>query len=89
LIVFGSIIGYSAYVYTMDRLPVAIASIYTYVNPTVAVILGWLAYNEPFGMREAIATGIIFAGVAIVKRASVSIKKLSPDRAAESGQYGE
>ena len=89
LVIFGSIIGYSAYIFAMDRLPVAVASIYTYINPTVAVVLGWLVYGEPFGVREAAAMVIIFAGVAIVKRASVSVQKLGPDRAAESGQYGE
>ena len=47
LMIFGSIIGYSAYVFVMDRLTVAVASIYTYVNPTVAVLLGWLIYHEP------------------------------------------
>ena len=70
LMIFGTIVGYSAYVYAMDRLPVAIASIYTYVNPIIAVLLGWLVYREPFGPREAIAMGIIFIGIAIVKRAS-------------------
>jgi drug/metabolite transporter (DMT)-like permease len=85
LMTFGSGIGYSAYVFAMDRLPVAVASIYTYVNPIVAVLLGWLAYNEPFGMREAIAMAIIFIGVALVKRASVTVQKLGPDGAAEGG----
>lgn len=89
LIVFGSIVGYSAYVFAMDRLPIAVASLYTYINPIVAVLLGWLVYREPFGAREAVAMAIIFLGVAIVKRASVTVQKLSPDRAAESGQYGE
>jgi drug/metabolite transporter (DMT)-like permease len=89
LMIFGSIIGYSAYIFAMDRLPVAVASIYTYVNPIVAVVLGWLIYNEPFGWREGIAMVIIFLGVALVKRASVAVQKLGPDRAAESGQYGE
>jgi drug/metabolite transporter (DMT)-like permease len=65
---FGSLVGYSAYIYAMDRLPVAIVSIYPYVNAVVAVTLGWLFYREPFGLREAIAMMIIFAGVAIVKR---------------------
>jgi drug/metabolite transporter (DMT)-like permease len=70
LVFFGSIVGYSAYVYAMDRLPVAIVSIYPYVNAVVAVALGWLFYREPFGRREALAMAIIFAGVAIVKRYS-------------------
>ena len=70
LVCFGSIVGYSAYVYVMDRLPVAIVSIYPYVNAVVAVALGWLFYREPFGPRETLAMLIIFAGVAVVKRYS-------------------
>jgi len=70
LVFFGSIVGYSAYVYALDRLPVAIVSIYPYVNAVVAVALGWLFYREPFGLREALAMAIIFTGVAIVKRYS-------------------
>jgi len=68
LVVFGSLVGYSCYIYMMDRLPVAIVSIYPYINAIVAVTLGWLFYREPFGTREAIAMIIIFASVAVVKR---------------------
>jgi drug/metabolite transporter (DMT)-like permease len=68
LVVFGSIVGYSAYIYVMEHLPVALVSIYNYVNPVVAVLLGYLFYREPFGWREAMAMAIIFAGVALVKR---------------------
>ena len=70
LITFGSLVGYSAFVYCMDRLPVAIVSIYPYVNAVVAVALGWLFYREPFGLKETGAMVIIFAGVAAVKRYS-------------------
>jgi drug/metabolite transporter (DMT)-like permease len=68
LVVFGSIVGYSSYIYALQHLPVALLSIYNYVNPVVAVILGWLFYREPFGPREATAMVVIFVGVAIVKR---------------------
>lgn len=68
LILFGSIVGYSAYLYALDRLPVSVVSIYTYVNPVVAVLLGWLFYREPFGAREGLAMAVIFLGVAVVKR---------------------
>jgi drug/metabolite transporter (DMT)-like permease len=68
LITFGSLVGYSAYVYAMDRLPVSIVSLYPYVNVVVAVSLGWVFYREPFGRRELLAMLIIFAGVGIVKR---------------------
>jgi drug/metabolite transporter (DMT)-like permease len=70
LVCFGSLMGYSAYIYAMHRLPVAIVSIYPYANAIVAVFLGWLIYREPFGPREMAAMAIIFAGVAIVKKYS-------------------
>lgn len=70
LIIFGSIVGYSAYIYVLEKLPVSIVSLYNYINPVVAVFLGWLVYREPVGWREILAMGIIFTGVAVVKRYS-------------------
>ena len=67
LVTFGSIVGYSAYAYALDRLPVAVVSVYPYVNSLVAVALGWLFYREPFGAREAVAMLVIFTGVGLVK----------------------
>jgi drug/metabolite transporter (DMT)-like permease len=74
LVCFGSLVGYSSYVYAMDRLPVAIVSIYPYINSIVAVFLGWLFYREPFGTREAISMAIIFASVAAVKHYAAPAK---------------
>ena len=51
----------------------------------LAVALGWLFYREPFGVREAIAMAIIFAGVAIVKRVSVAVRKLGAAGPVEGG----
>jgi drug/metabolite transporter (DMT)-like permease len=67
LVVFGSIVGYSAFIVAMDRLPVAIVSIYPYINAVVAMGVGWLVFREPFGLREFAAMLIIFSGVAVVK----------------------
>lgn len=78
LIVFGSILGYAAYVYMLDRLSVALASVYTYVNVVVAMALGWLVYREPFGWRETAAMLVLFAGVGAVKRYSA---KARPEKA--------
>ena len=72
LVFCGSIIGYSAYVYALDRLPIALVSVYTYVNPIVAAILGSLTFNEPFGKREVLAMVVIFAGVGVVKATTPS-----------------
>jgi len=68
LITFGSVVGYSAYLYALDKLPVSVVSIYNYVNPVVAVFLGWLFYRERIGFREILSMLVIFAGVALVKR---------------------
>lgn len=83
LVCFGSIVGYSAYAYALDRLPVAVVSIHPYVNAVVAVTLGWLFYREPFGAREAAAMLVIFAGVAVVKWHSrnVTRPRLQPSEA--------
>jgi drug/metabolite transporter (DMT)-like permease len=67
LVVFGSIVGFSSYIYALARLPVALVSIYLFVNPVVAVFLGSLLLREPFGYRELIAMVIIFAGIALVR----------------------
>lgn len=70
LVTFGSIVGFSSYIYALAKLPVAMVSLYTYINPVVAATLGWLVYREPFGRLEIAAMGIIFAGVWIVKHFS-------------------
>jgi len=67
LIVFGSIVGFSSFIYSMARLPVAVVSIYTFVNPIVAVFLGWLFFREAFGYRHLIAMLVIFAGIVLVR----------------------
>ncbi len=69
LMIFGSIIAYSAYVYALSKLRTSIVSLYAYINPAVAVFLGWLILDEPFGVREFIAMLVIFAGVALVQTA--------------------
>ena len=76
LVIFGAIIGFSSFIYAMSRLPVALVSIYTFVNPIVAVWLGWLILNEQFGYRELIAMLIIFGGIALVRRGEVNGKEI-------------
>jgi drug/metabolite transporter (DMT)-like permease len=68
LIVVGSIIGYSSYAYALKHLPVSIVSLYAYVNPVIAVLLGTLVLGEPLSPRIALAGGVVFLGSWIVKR---------------------
>ena len=77
LVTFGSIVGYSAYIYSLETLPISLVSIYTFINPVVAVTLGKLFYDEPFGRKEITAMAIIFAGVLIVKLRTSVVPGLS------------
>ena len=66
LVVFGSIIGFSAYIWVLHHARPALVGSYAYVNPVIAVALGaWLA-AERFGMHELIAMGVILLGVVAI-----------------------
>jgi drug/metabolite transporter (DMT)-like permease len=67
LVLCGSIVGYSAYVYALRHLPISTVSLYAYVNPIIAVILGTLLLSEPFSPRIVLATALVFAGIAVVR----------------------
>ena len=66
LTVFGSLVAFAAYSYALRHLDVAVVSLYTYVNPIIAVALGTLLLGEPFGMRMVVAAAVIFAGILTV-----------------------
>jgi drug/metabolite transporter (DMT)-like permease len=70
LIVFGSLIGYTAYAWLLRVCTPAAVATYAYVNPMVAMLLGWLIAGEAFGTRMIVAAAIILAGVALINRAS-------------------
>ncbi len=67
LVVFGSLVGFSSFIYSMTHLPVAVVSIYTFVNPVVAILLGRLFFRESFGRQELVAMVVIFGGIALVR----------------------
>jgi len=66
LIVFGSIIGFTVYIWLLSVSSPSRLSTYAYVNPVVAVLLGWAVAGEGLGVRTLMATAIILAGVALV-----------------------
>jgi len=69
LVIFGSIVAYSAYVYALKYLPIATVSLYSYVNPLIAVVLGTVLLSEPFSSRTLVASALVFAGIAVVRSA--------------------
>lgn len=68
LIFVGSIVAYACYSYVLRKLPMTIVSLYAYVNPIVAVILGWIVLSEKLNTKIGIAIVITVAGIYIVNR---------------------
>jgi drug/metabolite transporter (DMT)-like permease len=63
----GSIGGFVAYTYALRHLPIAVVSLYAYINPIIAVALGVLLLAERFDSRTALAAALVLGGVAIVQ----------------------
>jgi drug/metabolite transporter (DMT)-like permease len=66
LVVFGSIVAFSAYGWLLRVAPTGLVATYAFVNPVVAVLLGWLLLGESIGARELLAGGVIVAAVALI-----------------------
>ncbi len=69
LVTFGGLVGFTAYAYVLRETTPAKATTYAYVNPVVAVVLGWAFAGEPITIRTMVAAGIILAGVAMISLA--------------------
>jgi drug/metabolite transporter (DMT)-like permease len=67
LVFIGAIAGFTAYAYALKHLPVATVSLYAYINPVIAVLLGTVILKEPFGARTLAGAGVVLAGVALVR----------------------
>lgn len=63
----GSVGGFSAYAYALKHLPVATVSLYAYINPVIAVVLGMIVLKEPFNARMAVAAAVVLIGIALVR----------------------
>lgn len=75
LVVCGSLIGYTAYIYILSHAPTAKVSTYAYVNPVVAVFLGWLILHERVDAYIAAGSAVVIASVILVTSASVKPTK--------------
>ena len=77
LIVFGSIIAYTAYTWLLRNISPAKVSTYAYVNPVIALFLGWIGGGETLTARLALAATIIVAAVMLITRPSQVLKAVS------------
>ena len=69
LITFGSLLAYTSYAWLLQNAPISKVSTYAYVNPVVAIALGWLILNESITPLTLVGAGVIVASVALVVRA--------------------
>jgi drug/metabolite transporter (DMT)-like permease len=80
LSLFGSVLAYTSYVYAVRHLRTTNMALYAYVNPIVAVILGWLVLREQLTWVSMIAMAIILGGVAMVQSGRATAQKLTESR---------
>jgi len=86
LILVGSLIGYTAYVWLLRVAPISLVATYAYVNPVIAVLLGWLILAEPLEPRTLVAGLIIVVAVAVIVRArGGESRRAVPDEVGEPG----
>jgi len=84
LVTFGTVVAFSAYVWVLSNAPISLVATYAYVNPVVAVFLGWLIVSEPLTWPILIGGAVVVGAVAIVvgseRPASVQAKDSSQAR---------
>lgn len=82
LVIFGSIVGFSSYIWLLKKTDPALASSYAYVNPVVAIALGWLLAGESLNAGSLLAAGIILAAVLLIVRGTArpaTVKNITPE----------
>ncbi|MBI4417527.1 MAG: drug/metabolite exporter YedA [Ignavibacteriales bacterium] len=78
LIAFGSLVGFTAYIWLLRHVQPSMVATYAYVNPIIAVLLGWLIADEVLGARIVLAAITIVAAVALITTYSVRKPKTPP-----------
>jgi drug/metabolite transporter (DMT)-like permease len=79
LVVCGSWIGYTAYIWLLSHVPTSKVSTYAYVNPVVAVFLGWLIANESVDRYILAGSAIVVASVALVSSAKIETRTVAEE----------
>jgi drug/metabolite transporter (DMT)-like permease len=68
LVLIGSVAAYACYFYAIGKLPMTLVSLYAYINPVIAVLLGWLILSEKLNIKIAIAIAVTLTGIYLVNR---------------------
>lgn len=78
LIIFGSVVGFTAYTWLLQQSPPTLVATHTYANPVVAVILGWLFASEPLNARLVLASVAILGAIALIRRGERTVAPTRP-----------
>jgi drug/metabolite transporter (DMT)-like permease len=68
LIVFGSVVAFTAYTWLLQHCSPTLVATHTFVNPLVAVLVGWLWASEPMSVRIVVATAVILGAIVLIQR---------------------
>jgi drug/metabolite transporter (DMT)-like permease len=85
LAVFGTLAGYTSYTYLLRRVSIASVATYAYINPLVAVLLGWLLLDEPLARSQWLGLVIVLASVAMVVSLSPTTRRVATNEMEASG----
>lgn len=85
LTLFGSVIAFSAFVWLLGNAPPSLVTTYAYVNPVVAVFLGWLILSEPVTLPVVVGGSLAVFGVSLVVRGERPRDQSEPEEVAQHG----
>jgi drug/metabolite transporter (DMT)-like permease len=89
LIVFGSVVAFTAYTWLLQQCPPTLVATHTYANPVVAVLLGWFLASEPLTMRVVVASVAILGAIVLIRRGERSVKQTERTAIAEEQPVAE
>ncbi len=87
LTIVGSLVAFTAFVWVIRHAPLPLVTTYAFVNPVIAVFLGWLLLHEAVDVIQLVAGGVIVAGVALIilARSRMPTRDPAPERSIERG----
>ncbi|MNS14928.1 putative inner membrane transporter YedA [compost metagenome] len=68
LVILGSAVSYTCYSYALSKLPTSVVAMYAYINPVIAVIMGWLILDEKLNSIIGVSAAIILSGLYLVNQ---------------------
>ena len=79
LLLIASVLGYGSYIYAISHLPVSFVTTYAYINPVIALLLGWIILEEKLNMLLILSAVIILTGVWLVQKGNIATERIIDD----------